>query len=101
VLCDILSRQAKWYRPSSQRLEVAATHIAYTAQDIEGVAAFVVGDYPPAGPGARGHPPRPPRVLAGTTAATVEPSLLEQLRSAQAACPDCEMKTILLETNGC
>jgi hypothetical protein len=59
VLCDILSRQAKWYRPSSSVLEVAAAHIGYTPQGVEMVAAFVVGDHPLV------------LVLAGTTATAI------------------------------
>ena len=50
----------------------------YTAKDIELVAAFVLGDNPVV------------LVLAGTTYGPAEPTLLEQLRSAQAACPDCQ-----------
>ena len=90
VLCDILSRQAKWYRPSSQLLEVAAAHFGYTARDIELAAAFVVGDYPVVMVLASTTATSAVMVLAGTTSNTAEPELLEQLRAAQAACPDCQ-----------
>ncbi len=87
VLCDILSRQAKWYRPASQLLEVAATHFGYTARDIELVAALAVSDYPVVMALADTTAPSVVMVLAGTMATTAEPTLLEQLRNAQATCP--------------
>ena len=78
VMCDQLSRQAKWYKAeSSQLLQVAAV-LGYSAQEIELAAAGILGDDPQAlrAPPGQDHEP--------------DETELGRLRAAQAACEECK-----------
>ncbi len=49
AVADQLSRQAKWYKASSSLLlQVAVVTLGYTAQDVEDIAAALLGDRPQA-----------------------------------------------------
>jgi hypothetical protein len=83
AMADQLSRQAKWYKTSSSLLlQVAVVTLGYTAQDVEDIAAALLGDHPQAlmvGP-----------IALDTERLAREATQLSRLLAAQASCPEAQ-----------
>ena len=81
AMADQLSRQAKWYRASSSLLlHVAVVAMGYTAQDVQDIAAGLLGDLPQA---LMVVP-----LAADTDGLARAATQLSKLLAAQAACPE-------------